>query len=152
MHVHPHPLVVCISECTCACYTSNAYILWPLLLVAKYQPVTIIYSAVLTKAEPILLFVVEMSQLNNDTPIYITISHLVKQQSASCVHRSSPKDMTCANLNKHLASQESTDYELRLIILCVECPKYKAVQYWTLTELISHCNECHQDIEFGLCI
>ena len=31
-----------------------------------------------------------------------------------------------------------------------ECPKCEAVQYRTMRELISHCNDYHKDIHFGL--
>ena len=32
-----------------------------------------------------------------------------------------------------------------------ECPQCEDVQYRTMTELVSHCNEHHHDIKFGLC-
>ena len=34
--------------------------------------------------------------------------------------------------------------------LWFECPKCEAVRYWMMTELISHSNEYHKDIDFGL--
>ena len=52
------------------------------------------------------------------------------------------------NLNKHAASAHGE--ELTCHALRFECPKCEAVRYRTMTELISHCNEYHKDIDFGL--